>query len=305
MQPDLTTTICRIELNNPTILASGVLGVTKASLVNVLRNGGGAVVTKSISKDPRKGHPAPIITTFEAGMLNAVGYSNPGAKKAKEEFCEMDKLAGPAILSIIGQELDDFKTVWNELKSCGFKAIEVPLSCPHTPGYGTMGGQHTPEMAEKITATLKKIADVPVFIKVSPNENMIPVAKAAELAGADAIVATNTMGPGMIINLETQTPILGFKMGGVSGPALKPIAVRCVYDLYKTVKIPIIGCGGITTGTDMIEFMMAGAQAVQIGTAVYSRTVATYKKICDEAKNWLKENDFKKITDVIGLAHHK
>ena len=303
MSDNLEVKLINLKLKNPTILASGILGVTKASLANVLNNGAGAVVTKSISKDPRKGHPGPIITTYEEGMLNAVGYSNPGAKKAKEEFDNADELDGPVILSVIGQEIDDFKKVWGELKGCGFSAIEVPLSCPHTPGFGTMGGQHTPEMAEKITKALKKISDLPLFIKVSPNDNMVEVAKAAENAGADAIVAVNTMGPGMIIDIDTKTPILGFKMGGVSGPALRPVAVRCVYDLYKAVKIPIVGCGGVTNGRDLIEMMMAGATAVALGTAIYYRSVNVFQQIADEAKEWLKKNDYKKITEVIGLAH--
>ena len=303
MSINLQTTISGIRLKNPTMLASGVLGVTKASLINVAKNGGGAVVSKSISKNPRQGHPAPIITTYEAGMLNAVGYSNPGALKAKEEFANIDQIGSPAILSIIGQEVEDFVEVWETLKNCGFKAIEVPLSCPHTPGYGTMGGQHTPAMAEKITRALKQAADVPVIIKVSPNENMVTVARAAVEAGADAITAVNTMGPGMIINIDVHKPILGFGMGGVSGAALRPVAVRCVFDLYKAVKIPIIGCGGVTTGQDMIEMMMAGAMAVQIGTAIYSRTVQAFKLIADEATDWLNKQGYKKITDIIGLAH--
>lgn len=303
MTPNLAIDITGIKLPNPTILASGVLGVTKASLKNVIAHGAGGVVTKSISKNARKGHPGPIIVTYEEGMLNAVGYSNPGAQKAKEEFSEMDKLAGPAILSIIGQEPDDFKKVWENLKSCGFSAIEIPLSCPHTPGYGTMGGQHTPEMAEKITKAMKAVSDLPLWIKVSPNENMVPVAQATEAAGADAIVAGNTMGPGMIIDIETAKPILGFGMGGVSGPALRPIAVRCVYDLYQTLKIPIIGCGGVTCGRDLLEMMMAGAQAVQIATAVYYRGVGVFKEITDEAQNWLTKHNHQKITEIIGLAH--
>lgn len=303
MPTDLTTTICGLKLKNPTILASGILGVTKASLKSVINNGAGAVVTKSISLLPRPGHPSPIIVTYEAGILNAVGYSNPGADNASEEFTNIREIGAPAILSIIGQSMDDFKKVWEKLEGCGFCAIEIPLSCPHTPGYGTMGGQHTPEMAEKITKAIKAVAKVPVFIKVSPNENMVAVAKAAEAAGADGITAVNSMGPGMIIDLETKTPILGFGMGGVSGAALRPIAVRCVFDLYQAVKIPIIGGGGVACGRDLIEMMMAGATAVEIGTAVYDRGVGVFQKIVAEASDWLENHNYQKISDVIGLAH--
>jgi len=232
-----------------------------------------------------------------------VGYPNQGSIKASQEFSNVADIEAPVILSIIGQKEDDFKAVYNELKNCNFKAIEVPLSCPHTPGYGTMGGQHTPEMATKITKTLKEITDLPIWIKLSPNENLVEVGKAAEAAGADAIVAGNTMGPGMIIDIDTYKPVLGFGMGGVSGPALRPIAVRCVFDLYKAVKVPIIGCGGVTTGRDLIEMMMAGATGIGVGTAVLDRSVNVFSQIMKETEEWLKENDFKKIEDIIGLTH--
>ena len=304
MAANLEIELTGLKLKNPTILASGILGVTKSCLKNVINNGAGAVTTKSISIEPRKGHPAPIIITFEAGMLNAVGYSNPGVKKAKEELMDAKDVGAPVIVSVIGQEIDDFKKVVEELNDCGFAGIEVPLSCPHTPGFGTMGGQHTPKMAAEITKAIKKISNLPLCIKLSPsNPNLIEVAKASEAAGADSVMAGNSMGPGMIINIETAKPILGFKIGGVSGPALRPIAVRCVYDLYKAIKIPIIGCGGVMNGRDLIEMMMAGAQAVAIGTAVYYRGVSVFQKIVDEASEFLEKNNYKDIKDVIGLAH--
>lgn len=306
MPISLEINLTGLNFKNPTILASGILGMTKASLKNVINHGAGGVVTKSISYLPRRGHPAPIIVTYEAGMLNAVGYSNPGATFAQEEFTNIkSEMKTPVIASIIGQTPDDFKKVWEKLESCGFSAIEIPLSCPHTPGYGTMGGQHTPEMSEKITKTIKAIAKVPVFIKVSPNENMVTVAKAAEAAGADGIMAVNTMGPGMIIDLETKTPLLGFGVGGVSGAALRPVAVRCVFDLYKAIKIPIIGCGGVSCGRDLIEMMMAGATAVEIGTAVYYRGISVFQKIVDEAKEWLKQHHYQNFNQIIGIVHQK
>lgn len=304
MALNLETNLAGINLKNPSILASGILGVSKACLKNVIDNGAGAVTIKSISLEPRKGHETPIITTFEAGMLNAVGYSNPGAKEAAKEFSNLDGLGAPVIASVIGQKDDEFKAVWEELSGCGFVAIEVPLSCPHTPGFGTMGGQHTPEMAEKITKLFKEISDLPIIIKVSPNNpNMVDVAKASEVAGASAICAVNTAGPGMQINIETATPTLGFKIGGLSGPALKPIAVRCVYDLYEAVKIPIIGTGGITTGEDAIEMLMAGATALGIGTAVYYDGPEVFKKITDEMLEWLESHGYKEVGEVIGLVH--
>lgn len=304
MSINISTNLAGLKLNNPTILASGILGVSKAGLKKVIEQGAGSVTIKSISIEPRKGHETPIVTTYEAGMLNAVGYSNPGAKEAAKEFSQLNDLGAPVIASVIGQSIDDFKSVWSELADCGFSAIEIPLSCPHTPGFGIMGGQHTPEMAEQITKTLKEITDLPIIIKVSPNNpNMIDVAKAAESAGAAAICAVNTAGPGMQINIEAAKPVLGFKIGGLSGPALKPIAIRCVYDLFLAVKIPIIGTGGITTAEDAIEMLMAGATALGIGTAVYYHGPGVFRKISDGISEWLEKHGYKDIKEIIGLVH--
>lgn len=300
----LQTNLGRIKLNNPTILASGILGVTKSSLKNVANNGAGALTIKSISKEPRKGHNNPIILTYEAGMMNAVGYSNPGLLEAKKEFSKLSDVGTPVFASIIGTEPDDFAYMAKNFLSNEFCGVEVPLSCPHTPGFGTLAGQGTPDATYNITKAVKQSTRLPVFIKLSPNtQNLTEVAKAAEDAGADAINMGNTLGPGMVINIETKQPILDFKVGGISGPALRPIAVRCVYDLYKAIKIPIIGTGGVTTFRDAIEMMMAGATAVGIGSAVYYEGIDVFSKVCIGMKNFLTENGYSKVTDIIGAAH--
>ncbi|MBU1164907.1 dihydroorotate dehydrogenase [Patescibacteria group bacterium] len=301
---NLSTNLCGIKIDNPTILASGILGVTKSSLKNIAKNGAGAVTMKSISKEPRKGHPNPIITTFEAGMMNAVGYSNPGIEEAKKEFVDLKDVGAPVIASIIGSTADDFAYMAKRFLTDEFAAVEIPLSCPHTPGFGTLAGQGTPKATSDITKAVVKNTKLPVFVKVSPNiPKLADVAKAAEEAGAAAITAINTAGPGMIINIETGKPILANKFGGVSGPAIKPIAVRCVYDIYKAVKIPIIGLGGINTGRDAIEMMMAGATAVGIGTGIYYRGPEIFKKVADEIKEFMKEQDYKNLKEIIGIAH--
>lgn len=303
--PNLNTNLCGIKLKNPLILASGILGVTKASLKLAAKNGAGAVTIKSISKDPRKGHNNPILITFDAGMLNAVGYSNPGVKEAKKEFQDLKKVGVPVIASVIGQKPSEFAQVIKKLEPCGFDAVEIPLSCPHTPGFGTLAGQSTPEATFKITKAVRKATKLPIFIKVSPNiPGLTEIAKAAEKAGADAITAVNTAGPGMVIDIKTRKPVLHFKMGGVSGPALRPIAVRCVYDIYKAVKIPIIGLGGVTSGQDAIEMLMAGASAIGVGTAVYYRGADVFEKINKEMLKIMKEEGFKNIKQIIGKAHH-
>ena len=249
----LSVSLCNIKLANPTILASGILGTTKALLKRVAENGAGAVTIKSIITEPREGHKNPTVITFEAGMLNAVGYSNPGVKAAAREFSELHDINVPVIASIIGTQTEDFVRVAEGLSGIMFSAIEIPLSCPHTPGFGLLAGQGTPQATFEITSAVRKVTKLPIFIKLSPTiPEICSVAKAAEDAGADAITAVNSMGPGMVINIEAQKPVLTFKVGGVTGDALRPIAIRCVYDLYEAIKIPIIGVGGISTGRHAI-----------------------------------------------------
>ncbi|GAN35117.1 MAG: dihydroorotate dehydrogenase [Candidatus Brocadia sp. AMX2] len=301
---NLSVNLCNIKLANPTVLASGILGTTKALLKRVAENGAGAVTIKSISFEPREGHKNPTVITFEAGMLNAVGYSNPGVNVAATEFSNLQDINAPVIASVIGTRKEDFARVVEGLSGSKFSAIEIPLSCPHTPGFGLLAGQGTPEATYAITSEVRKVTKLPIIVKLSPNiPELCTIAKAAEDAGANAITAVNSMGPGMIINIEAQKPVLSFMVGGVTGDALRPIAVRCVYDLYKAIKIPIIGVGGISTGRHAIEMMMAGASAVGIGTGVYYRGIDVFKKVCEEIIQWMQENGFDNINNIVGIAH--
>ncbi len=300
----LSVNVCNIRLSNPTILASGILGTTKALLKRVAESGAGAVTIKSVSTEPREGHKNPTVITFDAGMLNAVGYSNPGVVAAAKEFASLQDVGVPVIASVIGTQKEDFVRVVDGLSASKFSAIEIPLSCPHTPGFGLLAGQGTPQAAFDITSAVRKATELPIFVKLSPSiPEICAVAKAAEDAGANAITAVNSMGPGMIINIEAQKPILSFKVGGVTGDALRPIAVRCVYDLYNAVKIPVIGVGGISTGRHAIEMIMAGASAVGIGTGVYYRGIEVFKRVCEEMTLWMEENGFDDINKIVGAAH--
>lgn len=322
---NISADLCGIKLPNPTILPAGFLGTTRSILKRIADSGAGAVTIKSISADARDGHKNPTVLTYEAGMLNAIGYSNPGVAEASKEFTALNEIGIPVIASIIGTTADDFlkvidgfgpllsssnhqPSIKNNQSSIvnqnAFAAIEIPLSCPHTPGFGTLAGQSSPEATYKIVSAVRKHTNLPLFVKLSPNVSDIgELAKVAEDAGADAITAVNTMGPGMIINIEAQKPVLDFKVGGVSGAALRPIAVRCVFDIYKSVKIPIIGVGGIATGRHAIEMVMAGALAVGIGTAIYDCGIDVFKTVCDEINIWMSENGFKDISELVGLAH--
>ena len=300
----LETKLCGLKLRNPTVLASGIVGVSKASVSYAAENGAGAVTIKSLTTDRRKGHPAPIILTYEGGMLNSVGYSNPGIDNVEDEFGELKSVGAPVIGSITGKDAEDFSVLAEKINGMDFAAVEIALSCPHTPGYGTMAGQSTPEATGEITKAVREKTDKPLFVKLSPNVMAISeIAKAAEKAGADAITAVNTLGPGMIIDVKSTKPVLGGKIGGLSGDGLRPVAVRCVYDIYKSVKIPIIGTGGIITGEHAVQMMMAGASAVGIGTAVYNRGIGVFNKINDEISRFMKENGYDSIEDMRGKAH--
>ncbi|MFQ5863440.1 MAG: dihydroorotate dehydrogenase [Candidatus Brocadiales bacterium] len=301
---DLSTELCGIELGNPTVLASGVLGTSKSLLQMVARAGAGAVTTKSVSLDPMPGHNNPITVGFEAGLLNAVGYSNPGMRESAQEFKDLENVGVPVIASVIGSGVGDFVKVVDGLWGQGFAAIEISLSCPHTPGFGMMAGQNTPSYTRQVTSAVRRVTSIPIFVKLSPDTpDIASVAKAAEESGADGITATNTMGPGMIINIEARRPVLDFKVGGISGPALRPIAVRCVYDIYESVRIPIIGTGGVSTGRHAIEMLMAGARAVGIGTAVCTRGVDVFSAVCREMEEWMEGNNYSSVQELIGAAH--
>ncbi|MFH1835260.1 MAG: dihydroorotate dehydrogenase [Methanobacteriota archaeon] len=300
----LSTELAGIKLANPTILASGFLGTSIGMLARVEKGGAGAVTIKSITKEPRAGHNNPIVVEVRGGLLNAVGYSNMGLEAAKEEFTGVGKLKVPAIASVVADDASGFAHLARELSKLPFSAVEVVLSCPHTPGLGLLAGHGTPEATEEITQEVVKATKLPVIVKLSPNTQALgEVAKAAEKGGAASINMGNTLGPGMVINLEAEKPVLDYKVGGMSGPAVKPIGVRCVWDVYESVKIPIIGTGGVTDGRDAVEYFMAGAGAVSVGTALMYRREDAFKKICEEIELFMKENGFKKIKDLVGIAH--
>ncbi|HOX39342.1 MAG TPA: dihydroorotate dehydrogenase [Candidatus Brocadiia bacterium] len=303
-EPDLSVSLAGIRLANPTVLASGILGTTKALLKRVAECGAGAVTIKSISLAPRDGHANPTILAFDAGLINAVGYSNPGVEEACREFSGLSDVAAPVFASVIGTHAGEFVEVIGRMEPLGFAAYELPLSCPHTPGYGTMGGQGTPQATLEITKAARSATKKPVFVKISPNMPAIgEIAAAAREGGADAITAVNSLGPGMLIDVETRTPVLGFGMGGVTGPALRPIALRCVYDVFKAVDLPIIGVGGVSTGRHAMEMVMAGATAVGVGSAVHAFGPEVFGRIVGQMRALCLKLGAERLSDLIGAAH--
>lgn len=272
------------------------------SMERITRCGAGGVVTKSIGLKPREGYPNPTVVELECGILNAMGLPNPGIDNFKEEVRNLKRSNVPVIASIFGSNKDEFVELSKKMQSYGADALELNMSCPHAKGYGLEIGSD-PNTVKSITESVKKSTKIPVFVKISPNlTNIVEIVKAAESAHADAIVAINTV-KAMKIDLELRMPTLSNKIGGYSGKAVKPIGVRCVYEIAKNVNIPIIGVGGITTGEDAIEYFMAGASAVQIGSGLHYRGVEIFEKIRKEIEDWMKTHNCKKLSELIGVAH--
>ena len=299
---DISTQIASIQLKNPTILASGIMDEDAGSIQRVIECGAGAIVTKSIGLKPREGYPNPTLVELEHGILNAMGLPNPGIKNYMEEIKKLKHSKTPIIGSIYGANANEFKELSHNMEKHGVDALELNLSCPHAKGYGLEIG-FDPTIIKEITSKVKETVDVPVFVKLSPNvTDIVELAKAAEAAQADGIVAINSV-KAMKIDLEAKIPVLSNKIGGYSGKAIKPIGVRCIYEIAGNVDIPVIGVGGVTTGKDAIEYLMAGASAVQIGTGIHYEGIDIFKKICNEIRNWMKNHDYKKLSELIGVAH--
>ena len=300
------------KIKNPIVLASGVADMTKASLERACVEGCGAVTAKSLTPEPKKGHPGPNLLEFgvdgACGLINAYGYPNPGIDFGLKEFSGWDRKHEAFVLSIVGKDASEFSLLaWkveDVRKTLGATAIEAALSCPHTPGYGTMAGQSSPEAVLDITKKIKDACDLPLIIKLSPSSpNLGDAARAAEKGGADAINMGNTVGPGMKIDINRKMPQMGFGFGGLSGPAILPIEVRCVYDVYEAVEIPIIGTGGVTTGSDALEMIMAGANWVGVGSAIYYRGYSAFGLIANEMQDWMEKNNYSELDELVGVAH--
>ena len=302
MQVQMDVEIAGLKIRNPTILASGILGMTAECLMKVARAGAGALTTKSIGLEPREGYKNPTVIQVECGILNAVGLPNPGIRRFTEEIKKLRDLKVPLIVSIYGFSSEEYAKVAEIAAETGADAIELNLSCPHIKGSGAEIGKD-PEMVSLIVEMVKEAVDCPVFAKITPNvADIKEIAKAAASAGADAITAINTI-RAMAIDVETCRPILANKMGGLSGGAIKPIAVRCVYEIYEAVDIPVIGCGGVRTWRDAVEFMLAGASAIQIGSAIAYEGLSIFKRIADGIEDYLSRKKFRSVREIVGLAH--
>ena len=290
------------KLRNPIMLASGFLDETGGSMLRVYRAGAGAVVTKSIGPEPRLGYPNPTVVPLDVGLLNAVGLPNPGIEEYRAEV-EVALRGGAVVIgSVYGKDADEYAAVAKRMAGYGVAAIELNLSCPHAKGLGTEIAQHE-EAVREFSAVVKAKVSVPVFAKLSPNvANIGHFAQAAEDGGADGVTAINTV-RAMAIAPELGIPALAYGFGGLSGPPIRPIGVRCVYEIYDSVDIPVVGVGGIGTGRDALEYIMAGATAVQIGTAVLDRGLDVFGLVAKELSSLLEELGYASVHDAVGVAH--
>jgi len=309
---DLRCDLKGISLTNPTVLASGVVGTTAHVMAQVAANGAGAITSKSASLKPRTGHPNPIVVDGIASgwFLNAVGLSNPGiAEKAEEikRYRELSKT--PIIASIFASTAKEFGDAAQAISLAKPDAIELNESCPNVENeFGRPFCMNVADAANAVeharNLTPKNIL---IFAKLSPETPSIEqVASACMQAGADGITAVNTAGPGMAIDIGRAKPVLANKFGGLSGPALKPLAIKCVYKIHAALpEVPIIGTGGVFTGQDAVEMMMAGASAVGIGTAVYQRGIKVFGEIAKEMAQWMDDNGYSSARQLVGKAHEK
>ena len=294
-------TLAGVELKNPVMTASGTFGSGAEYSEFVDLNKLGAVVTKGVANVPWPGNPTPRIAETPSGMLNAIGLQNPGI----DVFCERDipflkKYNTRIIVNVCGKTTEDYCEVVERLGSESVDLLEINVSCPNVKEGGIAFGQD-PKALEAITKEVKKYAKQPVIMKLSPNvTDITEMAKAAEAGGADVLSLINTL-TGMKIDINRRTFALANKTGGMSGPAVKPVAVRMVYQVAQTVKVPIIGMGGIATAEDALEFLMAGATAVSVGTANFFNPYAT-EEVVAGIEDFMQRQKVEDISELIGAV---
>jgi dihydroorotate dehydrogenase (NAD+) catalytic subunit len=297
----LSVDIDEITLRNPTMLASGILGISQSIFERLYDENIGGIVTKSISVEPMKGYPNPTIIPLSGGSyLNAVGLSNPGVNAFSEELSQNKNI--PIFISLVGSSEKDFAKMIKVLDSLNIIGYEINLSCPHVSKMGMEVGDD-PEAVSKIVSTVRKNTKKPISVKVGVGSvDVIELARTAIDAGANIITAINTL-RAMSIDVETMMPILSNRIGGLSGTAIKPIGIRCVYEISKNLKVPVIGCGGISTWQDVVEYMLAGASAVQIGSVLGSAGPGIFNSITKDLKKYIERKGIMKISEIVGIAH--
>ncbi|HBT19907.1 MAG TPA: dihydroorotate dehydrogenase [Peptococcaceae bacterium] len=302
IEVDLSIDIAGIKMQNPVITASGTFGFGLDYLHYYDVNKLGAVVVKSITKNKREGNPPPRIIETPAGLLNSIGLANPGIDFfIKEVIPQMDSIRIPVIVSIAGDEIEEYVELASRLdKQDRVAALELNISCPNVKK-GGLEFSTSAEQVEKLTVSVRKATSLPIIVKLSPNvTDIVEIAQAAAAGGAHALSLINTV-LGMVIDVKMRKPVLGNKKGGLAGPAIRPIAVRMVWDVSQAVDIPVIGMGGICTAEDALQFIMAGASAVAVGTWNFVNPTAPLD-IIDGLKEFCIKEGVKDIKELIGCS---
>jgi dihydroorotate dehydrogenase (NAD+) catalytic subunit len=277
-------------------------------MARVARCGVGGVTSKSCGPHPRTGHPNPTVLDWGPGLINAVGLANPGVEAEvailRETGARLRPLGVPLIASIFAETVEGFGDVAHKVSAAEPDLIEVNISCPNVAAELGRPFALDAQMAAAVTRKVKGATSIPITVKLSPNTpDLVPIARAVVEAGADALTAINTVGPGMVIDLDSGSPILANRVGGVSGPAIRPIAVRCVYDLARAVDVPIIGTGGVCNGRDALEMIVAGATLVGVGSAVHEQGPLVFATIQREMMDWMVERGVESLYEIRGRAH--
>lgn len=296
----LSTRVGPMRFEKPTMLASGILGISMNVFERVHDAGAGAVVTKSLSRDPWDGYRNPtVVGTGAGGWLNAVGLSNPGARSFAEMISRNHGV--PIIVSLVGSTPEDFEFMVEQFAECLVLGYELNLSCPHVAKVGLEVGDDL-DLVRDIVAATKGATDIPVVAKVGlGTTHYLETVDAAVQAGVDAVTAINTL-RAMAIDVHTQRPVLSNRIGGLSGTPIKPVAVRCVYEISSRFDVPIIGCGGISTWEDAVEFILAGASAVQLGSAVGDRWLDVFDQVNSGIERYLEARGYGSVQEMVGLA---
>ncbi len=299
----LRTEIGSIALDKPGMVASGIMDETGPSLARMIECGCGAVVTKSVGLEPNAGHANPCFTEVPGGYVNAMGLPNPGIELFKEEM-DVATRAGKVVGSIYGATPDDFSKLAGRMEDYGACAVELNLSCPHAKGYGMEVGTD-PAMVKSIVSAVKSSVSIPVWAKLTPNTHILAdIGRAVQDAGGDAVVAINTL-KAMVIEPEFARPILSNKFGGLSGAGIRPVGVRAIYDLRTVLDIPLIGVGGITDWRDAAQYIMAGACAFQIGSAVGTEGPEVFDKVNKGLEKFMEDYGYDSVASMVGVAHDR
>ncbi len=301
--PDLAVRCAGVALRNPFLLASGIWGETGTSLAAAYRAGAGGVITKSIGDRPRPGYPNPTIETYERwGMLNAMGLPNPGIDEYLGEVATAVSSGATVFGSVFASDAEGFARLARRMTSAGVHGIELNLSCPHAEGFGTEVGSE-PADVERIVRAVVEATSLPVIAKITPNTaDPAALAVAAERGGAAAVSAINTV-RALAIDVRLRRPVLSHGLGGLSGPAIKPIGLACVWQIFEQVKIPVVGVGGIARAEDALEYILAGARAVELGTQVAFDGVGVFGRLVRELDALLSEVGYERLEDAVGAAH--